>query len=117
MPRGQAQEPAKEQDEKQVVLVGAGDIANCDLPDGGGGGATGKLIESIPGTVFTVGDHAYPTGAPDQYRDCYDPRWGRVKSRTRPSPGNHDYLTSNAKGYFDYFGEAAGPERRGFYSY
>jgi len=110
-PRGQDQSD-------QIVLVGAGDIANCDLPDGGAGSAaTGKLIDSIPGTVFTMGDHAYPSGTADQFRDCYEPRWGKVKSRTRPSPGNHDYLTSNAKPYFDYFGEAAGPDRRGFYSY
>jgi calcineurin-like phosphoesterase family protein len=102
----------------QVVFVGAGDIANCELPDGGAGAvATGRLIDSIPGTVFTAGDHAYPTGTADQFRDCYEPRWGKVKSRTRPSPGNHDLLTSNGKPYFDYFGEAAGPDRRGFYSY
>ena len=80
------------------MLVGAGDIANCDLPDSGAGAvATGKLIDSIPGTVFTVGDHAYPSGTADQFRDCYEPRWGKVKSRTRPSPGNHDLLTSNGK--------------------
>jgi len=110
-PRGQEQSD-------QTVLVGAGDIANCDLPDSGAGAvATGKLIDSIPGNVFTVGDHAYPSGTADQFRDCYEPRWGKVKSRTRPSPGNHDLLTSNGKPYFDYFGEAAGPDRRGFYSY
>jgi hypothetical protein len=111
IPRGQEQSD-------QIVLVGAGDIANCDLPDSGAGAvATGKLIDSIPGTVFTLGDHAYPSGTADQFRDCYEPRWGKVKSRTRPAPGNHDLLTSNGKAYFDYFGEAAGPDRRGFYSY
>ena len=107
-PRGQEQSD-------QIVLVGAGDIANCDLPDSGAGAvATGKLIDSIPGTVFTLGDHAYPSGTADQFRDCYEPRWGKVRSRTRPAPGNHDLLTSNGKAYLDYFGEAAGPDRRGF---
>ena len=43
--------------------------------------------------------------------------WGRHKARTRPAPGNHDYLTANAKAYYDYFGESAGPDRRGYYSY
>ena len=72
-PRGQEQSD-------QIVLVGAGDIANCDLPDSGAGAvATGKLIDSIPGTVFTLGDHAYPSGTADQFRDCYEPRWGKVK--------------------------------------
>jgi hypothetical protein len=39
----------------------------------------------------------------DQYINCYDPTWGRHKERTKPSPGNHEYLTSGAAGYFQYF--------------
>ena len=31
----------------------------------------------------------------------------RHKSRTKPSPGNHDYLTSGAAGYFQYFNNIA----------
>jgi hypothetical protein len=103
--------------EEPTVLVGAGDIANCELLSGGGAQATARVLDRIPGTVFTVGDHAYPAGTAKQYRDCYEPTWGRHKTRTRPSPGNHDYLTSKASGYFDYFGESAGPDRRGYYSY
>src|SRR5262249_46657885 len=41
-----------------AVLVGAGDIASC--ADLSGAEATARLIDSIPGTVFTLGDHAYP---------------------------------------------------------
>ena len=43
-----------------------------------------------------------------EFTDCYDPTWGRFKDRTWPSPGNHEYLTPGARGYFDYFGSAAG---------
>ena len=71
----------------------------------------------IPGTVFTVGDHAYPSGTAKEFRDCYDASWGRHKARTRPAPGNHDYITAKAKAYYDYFGDSAGPDRRGYYSY
>src|SRR5262249_36842185 len=113
-----AQDPApaaKSADAAPVVFVGAGDIANCEL--GTGAAATARVLGRIQGTVFTLGDHAYPTGSPKQYQDCYEPTWGRHKARTRPAPGNHDYLTAKAAGYFDYFGEAAGPERRGYYSY
>ncbi|MGE5123947.1 MAG: metallophosphoesterase family protein, partial [Acidobacteriaceae bacterium] len=42
---------------------------------------------------------------------------GRQKDRTRPSAGNHDYRTSNASGYFSYFGAAAGDAQKGYYSY
>ncbi len=100
-----------------VVLVGAGDIANCEVAGGSGAVATGRLLDQIPGTVFTAGDHAYPAGTSEQFHDCYEPRWGRQKARTRPSPGNHDYLTGRGRPYYDYFGEQAGPDRRGYYSY
>jgi 3',5'-cyclic AMP phosphodiesterase CpdA len=106
-----------EQDAEPVVLVGAGDIANCDISGGSGGMATARLLDRIPGTVFTVGDHAYPAGTAKGFLDCYDRSWGRHKARTRPAPGNHDYQTDGARPYFDYFKAAAGPERLGYYSY
>ncbi|MEV4617680.1 hypothetical protein AB0J74_03055 [Asanoa sp. NPDC049573] len=45
------------------------------------------------------------------------PAWGAFKSRTRPAPGNHDYNTSGASGYYGYFGSQAGPSGQGYYSY
>ncbi len=68
-------------------------------------------------TVFTLGDNAYESGTAKQFRDCYNPTWGRHKARTRPSPGNHDYVTPGAAAYYDYFGESAGPDRHGYYSF
>ena len=86
------------------VLVGAGDIGDCDTDEDS---ATAALIEGIPGTVFTAGDNAYPDGTLRQFRECYDPAWGRFRDRTRPAPGNHDYSTDGAAGYLEYFGTAA----------
>ena len=83
-----------------VVLVGAGDISRCDNNNDE---ATAKLLDGISGTVFTAGDNAYDSGTYTEYLNCYDPTWGRHKSRTKPSPGNHDYQTSGAAGYFQYF--------------
>jgi 3',5'-cyclic AMP phosphodiesterase CpdA len=100
-----------------VTFVGAGDIANCNIAGGMGAIATSRLLDHIEGTIFTLGDHAYDRGTAAEFRDCYGPRWGRFKDRTRPAPGNHDYLTDNAKPYFEFFGDAAGPDRRGYYSY
>src|SRR5688572_17877029 len=57
--------------QEPAVLVGAGDIANCDLLSGSGAQATARVLDRIRGTVFTVGDHAYPAGTAEQYRDCY----------------------------------------------
>jgi hypothetical protein len=98
----------------EAVIVGAGDIGDCDTTDDT---ATGKLLDGIAGTVFTAGDNAYPEGRTKDFGDCYDPVWGRVKDRTRPAPGNHDWLTKDLKGYLDYFGKAAAPNGTPWYSY
>jgi hypothetical protein len=83
-----------------VILVGAGDIATCDRTEDE---LTAQLLDDIPGTVFTTGDNAYIEGSYSEYIHCYEPTWGRHKSRTKPSPGNHEYNTSGAAGYFQYF--------------
>src|SRR5215831_17530170 len=88
------------------VLVGAGDIASCD--DLRGAEATAKLIDRIPGTVFAVGDLAYPDGSEHDFDACYGPTWGRFRRRTRPAPGNHEYHRGQATAYARYFGAAAG---------
>jgi len=95
------------------TFVGAGDIAIC----GGNADATARQIEGIGGTVFTLGDNAYSSGTRADFQNCYEPTWGRFKSRTRPSPGNHDYASPGATPYFDYFGENAGPFGQGYYSF
>ncbi|WP_431944952.1 DUF7594 domain-containing protein [Micromonospora marina] len=95
------------------VLVGAGDISNS----GSGDSATATLLDGISGTVFTTGDNVYNSGTASEFSSYYDPTWGRHKSRTHPSPGNHDYNTSGASGYYNYFGSQAGPSGRGYYSY
>lgn len=103
------------------VMVGAGDITNCRRDEDE---ATARLLDDIQGTVFTIGDTAYPDGSPDQFRTCYDPTWGRHKLRTRPAVGNHEYHTPGASGYYTYFGLAASPldagclrDCKGYYSY
>ncbi|AGZ42051.1 CBM96 family carbohydrate-binding protein [Actinoplanes friuliensis] len=89
------------------VLVGAGDIANS----GSGDTATAALLDGIAGTVYTTGDNVYNNGTAAEFTSYYAPTWGRHKARTKPSPGNHDYNTSGATGYYNYFGVAS------YYSY
>ena len=98
-----------------VTFVGAGDIAGCSSSYRDE--ATARLILNIGGTVYTLGDNAYPDGTSNDFSACYSPSWGHFKSRTRPAPGNHDYRTSGAAGYFGYFGSLAGPCCRGYYTY
>lgn len=101
-----------------AVLVGAGDIADCDAADRGASAeSTAKLLDGIPGTVFTTGDNVYFNATAADFRNCYEPRWGRHRGRTFPAPGNHEYQSPGALPYFDYFGDNAGPRGAGFYSY
>lgn len=83
-----------------AVLVGAGDISSCSHNNDE---LTAQLLDNISGTVFTAGDNAYSNGTYTEYINCYDPTWGRHKARTKPSPGNHEYNTAGAAGYFQYF--------------
>ncbi len=96
------------------ILIGVGDIATCDHNFDE---QTARLIAANDGIVFTLGDNVYSKGTPAEFRDCYDPSWGRVKDRTEfPVPGNHDYGTANAAGYREYFGKRATPDGDTWYS-
>lgn len=110
-----------------AVLAGAGDIARCYpgsnirafTPPGPDHPAaqTARLLDQMPGaTVMAIGDNAYEFGSPLDFLGCYHPTWGRHRARTRPSTGNHEYLTPGALGYFLYFGTRSAPPL-GYYSY
>jgi hypothetical protein len=117
-----------------VSLAAAGDIA-CDPASTGFAGGLGTdlacrqrqtaglLSQRSYDAVLALGDNQYEAGALSDYLAAYDLSWGSAKAITRPVPGNHEYGTPGAAGYFDYFngpGVArgpAGPRRRGFYSY
>jgi PKD repeat protein len=96
------------------VFVGAGDIANCSRTQDE---ATATLLDGIAGTVWTAGDNVYENGTATEFANCYGPTWGRHKARTKPVAGNHEYQTSGASGYYGYFGSAAGPPTKGWYSF
>lgn len=106
-----------------VVVVGAGDI--CDS-SGSACVGTSDLIFNMspaPDAVFTAGDNAYSNGTLAEFNKNYEPSWGRFKGNTHPTPGNHEYNTAKAQGYFDYFNGAnqqtgpAGDRSKGYYSW
>jgi hypothetical protein len=111
------------------VLAAAGDIA-CDLlpsakpeaDDAGANvchmGATAKLVAALhPAVVLTLGDEQYGGATLEQFKAGYDKSWGAFKGMTRPAPGNHEYQTPGAAGYYAYFGAAAGEPAKGYYSF
>jgi len=103
-------------DAGSAVLIGAGDI--CVTPTSRNAQATADLILAEPSAhVFTAGDDSNEAGTPGEYADCYDRTWGAFLDRTNAAVGNHDYFTEDARPYFAYFRQAAGPEGLGYYSY
>lgn len=102
------------------TLYAAGDIAQCNRagPKWSGAEETAKVVEAglaatPDAAVILLGDVVYPHGTDRDFATCYHPTWGRFKDRTHPSPGNHEYATPGASGYYKYFGKAAG---NGYYS-
>jgi acid phosphatase type 7 len=107
--------PRGESATRPPLLLAAGDIASCSSD---GDEQTAALVRARPrAVVATLGDNVYEDGRLDEFERCYAPTWGRAKSRTKPAPGNHEYHTEAAAGYFAYFGRRAGEPARGWYSY
>jgi PKD repeat protein len=109
-----------------VVFIGAGDIADCTRTQDDETAALldAEILANPDALVFALGDNAYNAGTQAEYTDCYGPSWGRHKARTRPTPGNKDYTTAGAPGYFTYFadvleglGPTAGDPTKGYYSF
>ncbi len=97
-----------------IRLLAAGDIAVCGNT---AHHAVGAYVESRTDALFmALGDIAYPDGSPSDFANCYDPHFGDAKARTLPVVGNHEYYTASATGYIDYFGAAAGPSDKLYYS-
>lgn len=110
----ETREPSASPKPKAEVLVAVGDIGSCD---GDADDAVANLVSRLRGTIAALGDIAYERGSSSDFAQCFDPDWGPMKERIRPTPGNHDYLTDDAAGYFDYFRRAAGTRGEGWYSY
>lgn len=122
--------PAAEDLEAPATILAAGDIANCRKSLKKrirvwlwgedryyGAPRTAALLERLPGTILAMGDLAYPNGTAEDFRDCFEPAWGRFKDRIMPVPGNHEHGTDDAGPYYDYFGERVGERGRGYYSF
>ena len=99
---------------RTVTMLGAGDIGMCGSR---GVEQTARLVAGLDGDVLLAGDIAYFQGTVENFRDCFNPFWGQFRSRWHPVPGNHEYESPGAAPYFAYFGAAAGPSGRGYYSF
>ncbi|MEO6501361.1 MAG: DNRLRE domain-containing protein [Jatrophihabitantaceae bacterium] len=104
------------------VIAAVGDIA-CAPPYTVGSGCQHKAVadkiiaDTAVSKVLALGDIQYEVGALSAFQNSYDKSWAPLKSKTKPVPGNHEYGTPGAAGYFDYFGALAGDRTKGYYSF
>jgi hypothetical protein len=99
-----------------ATVVAVGDIARRGSPSLTQA-ATASLAASLePDAVLVLGDAQYDVGAYSDFLSSYDVTWGQLLDRTHPVPGNHEYLTEAAEGFFRYFGDRI-PGTTGYYSF
>ena len=89
----------------------AGSEAQCKSEE------TAALAKSLsPDAVLLVGDIQYERGTRDEYAEGYErSSWASLESITHAAVGNHEYSSPGAAPYFAALGDAAGPDRRGYY--
>jgi hypothetical protein len=114
--------PSRAEEADAPVIAAAGDIAcppwSSPTPSACRHRSTSDILAAGGfDAVLTLGDNQYPSGSLADFQASYHDTWGRVKGITHPSLGNHEYGTTGAAGYFDYFGAAAGDRSKGYYSF
>ncbi len=90
----------------------------------GDGGVAGPGDDRLAGRVGSWGidrllylGDVYENGSAREFRERYHPGWGRFKSITRPTLGNHEW-EARARGYARYWGaRARGPRGAYYYSF
>ena len=113
--------------EADPVVVAVGDIvcgSGTSSTSACEHAATAALVGSIaPSAVLLLGDIQYESGTLADFNAFYEPTWGAYKAITLPAAGNHEYQTTGAAGYFDYFNGTgaqtgrAGDRSKGYYSF
>ena len=107
------------------ILAAAGDIVcspGYSNYDGGNPGTcqhrlTDDLLAGAD-AVAPLGDLQYPDGRLEYFNEAYHPTWGQHAAKTYPVPGNHEYNTPGARGYFDYWNSQGRPTGgSGYYGY
>ena len=58
-----------------------------------------------PRYVLGLGDLQYEKGSHRDFLHSYHEAWGALRPITKPVPGNHEYRTDGARGYYRYFAE------------
>ena len=95
-----------------VRIAAVGDMA-CKNPPGNNlhvcryDGVSDLIAAGRYQAFLALGDEQYEEGRYPDYIANYDAYFGRLLPITYPVPGNREYGTADAAGYFQYFGDIA----------
>ena len=120
-----ANKAAVSQTEAETTIIAVGDMAcephlPCDQQ-----GVADLVDPSKHSALLALGDLQYHAGKYSHFIFSYDQVWGEHYGITYPSPGNHEYITRGASGYFQYFEPrfkalaktTSGSPQKGWYSF
>jgi hypothetical protein len=112
--------PAASASDPTVVAVGDIACQSFSQSDGEGACRSDEVADLVtrldPDRFLPLGDLQYSKGTLDEFQRVYDVQFGHLRGISRPAPGNHEYLTPGAAGYFAYWGSVAAPPA-GYYSF
>ncbi len=117
---------AKKQVAKKVIAVGdiscepdiVVDASHCQMQQ-----VVNAIEKQKADNVLILGDLQYDKGQSENFQNVFTPLWKTLKPISYATPGNHEYYTKNAQGYFDYWNgnsqtsKSAGDRDKGYYSF
>lgn len=77
--------------------------------------ASDRAVATPADAIIMAGDYT-PNALLSEFTTYFEPTWGRLKSKIRAAPGNHEKATGGMPGYFGYFGSSVNPPK-GYYSF
>ena len=87
----------------------------------------GRVAEAVkrrrPDALLLLGDLQYDRGELTEFQLNFDRDWGTLRDISHAVPGNHEYATPKAEGYFTYWSgdkassNQAGERGKGYYSF
>ncbi len=107
-------------------VVAVGDVA-CppDDPSFNGGRGTARHCQHVavgaqvaaakPEALLLVGDLQYRDGTPEEFEAVWNRTWATIPGPHYPVPGNHEYQTPGAPGYFRTFATGRGRPGESWY--
>ena len=112
------------------VVMAAGDVACSNVGITTPGACSQRYTAGLAlaqqqtrlDALLAPGDLQYENGALSDFQKYFGTSWGvpALRGVLRPALGNHEYQTSGAAGYFDYFnsiGVGVGARGQGWYSF